>query len=305
MSDTFPILRVDRERATSTESVGSKPKFWFRDGDRRLLFKGEERGTGEDWAEVVSAELCELLGLPHVHYEMAQEFRNDEFAFPGVVCEKLIERNEDLILGNVLLLIEDPQYPKQKRFKVQQHCRQAVSDAVWNFRPPNGSEKMPSCCRTAGEAFVGYLLLDAWIANVDRHHENWGVVWNGKAFRLAPTFDHGAALAHYLKDEERRDRLTTRDRGRSVEAFAQRGESALYLSVDEPKPMRLLDAFAAFAEYAPDAGKAWLEKLSQIGLDDVARIVDRVPNERMSAICREFTIKLLQINQRRLLELTI
>ncbi len=115
---------------------------------------------------------------------------------------------------------------------------------------------MPYC----GGAFIGYLLLDAWIANTDRHHENWGVVWDGEVFRLASTFDHGAALAHSLRDEERVERMTTRDRNRTVQAFAERGESALYLSDDEAKPMKLLEAFEVFAEYAPE--------LAVLGLKD-------------------------------------
>ena len=59
----FPIKRVDRESAIATEYLGSKPKFWFRDGDRQLLFKAEVRGTGEDWAEIVASELCDRLGV--------------------------------------------------------------------------------------------------------------------------------------------------------------------------------------------------------------------------------------------------
>ena len=44
----FPTMRVDRSRSQSVEPLGSKPKFWFRDGERRLLFKADDRGTGED-----------------------------------------------------------------------------------------------------------------------------------------------------------------------------------------------------------------------------------------------------------------
>jgi hypothetical protein len=31
----------------------------------------------------------------------------------------------------------------------------------------------PDGITTAIDTFVGYLLLDAWIGNGDRHHENW------------------------------------------------------------------------------------------------------------------------------------
>jgi hypothetical protein len=32
----FPTMRVDRSRSQSVEPLGSKPKFWFRDDERRL-----------------------------------------------------------------------------------------------------------------------------------------------------------------------------------------------------------------------------------------------------------------------------
>ena len=80
----FPVIRVDSRQDELLEQLGTKRKFWYRDANGVLtLFKAEERGTGEDWAEKVACELCELLGLPHVQYELA----HDEPAnVPGVVC---------------------------------------------------------------------------------------------------------------------------------------------------------------------------------------------------------------------------
>ena len=63
----FPIVPVDPRLALNLEPLGTKRKFWYRDASRRMLFKAEERGTGEDWAEKIASELCGLLGLPHVH----------------------------------------------------------------------------------------------------------------------------------------------------------------------------------------------------------------------------------------------
>jgi len=44
----FPVRRVQREAAESLEQLGSKRRFWLTDDGRRVLFKAEERGTGED-----------------------------------------------------------------------------------------------------------------------------------------------------------------------------------------------------------------------------------------------------------------
>jgi len=78
----FDIVQVDSQHAVTSEQLGTKRKFWFRDQqNRHMLFKAEERGTGEDWAEKIACELCKELALPHVHYDLAV---SDDV--PGVVC---------------------------------------------------------------------------------------------------------------------------------------------------------------------------------------------------------------------------
>ncbi len=302
--NTFPIHRIERSRAQSVEPLGSKPKFWFREGDRRLLFKGEDRGTGEDWAEVVACHLCALIGLPHVGYELAAEYDGRQYIRPGVVCENMVHRPIVLVLGNELLLAVDPEYPREKRFKVRQHTVEAVSDIVRSLEPPPDEwmTTVPRGVRSALDVFVGYVLLDAWIANQDRHHENWGALWGGGSLRLAPTFDHGAALARNLLDDEREERLTTRDRNRTVPAFAERGRSAFYDSTIDPRPLELREAFRAFSKRVPDAARVWLDRLEVVDPDGVWGILERVPTERMPPICKRFTMELLATNQQRLLE---
>lgn len=300
----FPIRRVNRQQAEAVETVGSKPKFWFREGNRRFLFKADDRGTGEDWAEVISCHLCALIDLPHVEYELAAEYQGDALIFPGVICENMAPKPGILALGNELLLAIDPEYPRSQRFKVRQHTVEAVCDLLNILASPSDHwmEGVPDGIKSALDVFVGYIMLDAWIANQDRHHENWGAIWHDKAWRLAPTFDHGAALARNLNDDEREERLVTKDRNRSVAAFAARGRSAFYATVHDTRPLGLLDAFRAFADHAPQAGETWRKRLQCIDQNEITAILHRVPEHRMSKVCQEFTLALLLTNKQRLLE---
>lgn len=298
----FPIVSVDSRLALNIEPLGTKRKFWYRDGGRRMLFKAEERGTGEDWAEKIACELCRLLDLPHVHYELAVETDGQT---PGVVCETCAPPPTVLYLGNQLLLAIDPAYPVEpdRRYKVGEHTVDAVADALRILQPPPGAwtAGMPTGIESALDVFTGYVLLDAWIANQDRHHENWGVLMADKALHLAPTFDHGASLARNLGDEERQDRLTTRDRGRSLERFARRARSALYTDATEARPLTTVEAWRAFMARSPAAASSWLARLAAINDDTIRGVVDEVPPHRMSRIARDFTTSLLAENQRRLL----
>ncbi len=301
--NTLPVRNVDRRSAEAVETLGSKPKFWFREGETRFLFKAEDRGTGEDWAEVVACRLCCLLGLPHVEYELAAEHDGGRCIRPGVICENMAPPPLALVLGNQLLLERDPDYPTGQRFKVRQHTVEAVARAVEALKPPSAMwmSTVPAGVESALDVFVGYIMLDTWIANQDRHHENWGAL-RVDELRLAPTFDHGAALGRNLTDDEREERLTTKDRNRTVAAFAARGRSAFYGSMRDRQPLGLLEAFRSFADRAPDARSGWLERLGSVNRGALLRILEEVPTERMSDICREFTLELLLTNQERLLQ---
>jgi hypothetical protein len=173
--------------------------------------------------------------------------------------------------------------------------------------PPADSRLLgvPDSVQSALDFFVGYVMLDAWIANPDRHHENWAAIWRASEskMRLAPTFDHGAALARNLLDTERVERLTTKDRNRTTEAFASKGRSAFFARADDPRPLELREAFQTFSRNAPEATKSWLERLQSLNLDAVCGIVESVPAKRMTETSKRFTVELLAVNRRRLLEL--
>ena len=170
----FPVIRVDSRQDELLEQLGTKRKFWYRDANGVLtLFKAEERGTGEDWAEKVACELCELLGLPHVQYELA----HDEPAnVPGVVCTTCALPPAVLILGNQLLQGSDPAYPAGTKYKLKAHTVDAVAAVVQTLQlpPPEYCRALPPGIDSALAVFAGDVMLDAWIANQDRHHENWG-----------------------------------------------------------------------------------------------------------------------------------
>jgi len=179
MSQIYHFEISDR---TALEPLGSKQKFWFLLGPRRTLFKVETRDTGEDWAEKIASKLCHIIGLPHVDYELADLYEGDTFLNRGVICETCTPPPFSLILGNQLLLKLDPAYPaKQGRYKESKHTVDATCNALKHLARPNDGwmADAPSGMETSLDVFVGYIMLDAWIANQDRHHENWAGIQRG------------------------------------------------------------------------------------------------------------------------------
>ena len=302
----FPIRRVDQTQAEDIEYLGTKRKFWFTSGGQRYLFKAEERGTGEDWAEKVVCELARRLGIPHVEYDLAHEYEGQNPIQPGVICPTFVPRPLALVMGNQLLLRRDPAYPAEteRKFGIREYTVDAVAEVVAVLHPPapEWMRVTPAGVTTALGVFIGYMMLDAWAANQDRHHQNWGAILHAGMLRLSPTYDHGASLARNLTDEDRKSRLDTRDKNRTVEHFAGKARSGFYATPKDDKTMFALDVFRRFAERDIAAARIWLGKLNGVSQNAVDAILAEVPPQRMSPVTRAFTLELLTINQRRLLE---
>jgi hypothetical protein len=149
-------------------------------------------------------------------------------------------------------------------------------------------------------------MLDAWIGSQDRHHENWGFIVSPETtIHLAPTFDHASSLGWNETDETRMQRLTTRDSRRGMDIYVTRALSAFFSLPTSPKPMPTLDVFREASKLRPLAAKTWLERLSQISDNDVKVIFDQIPIDRISDAARIFAMKMLELNQKRLLELEV
>jgi len=293
----FNIVRVNTREADAMEPLGTKKKFWLGPtGPRRTMFKAEERGHGEDWSEKVACELAGLLGLPHVAYELAFD---EALGLPGVVTANFLADDESLVHGNQMLVALNPTYPAAaNRFTVTQHTIEAIHRVVCLLAPPSGCPTLRSEASSAVDAFAGYLMLDAWIANQDRHHENWGaIVAQGQDLRLAPTFDHASCLARNLKDPRRQGLLGNK----RIPAFARKADSAIQAKAGEKTCLSTVAAFRAWSRLAPDGADFWLERLGAVSENAVADVLLSVPPQRMTDLCRVFTLTLLQENRRRIL----
>jgi hypothetical protein len=303
----YPVIIVPDEAGDILEQLGTKPKFWFTDeNSNRFLFKlnrneGED-ATGEDWSEKVVSELCELLGLPHARYELAR-WKNQN----GVASLSFAPPGGRWVAGNEVLIYVDKSYPRERFYRVRQHTLRLVLTIIKKdfIRPPLEWNTVGSL-ESALDVFIGYLMLDAWVANQDRHHENWGfIVSRERTIHLAPTFDHASSLGWNETDATRTERLTTRDTRRNMDRYVERALSAFFSSSTGDKPMPTLDVFKEASKLRPQAKRAWLERLSQISDNDVNAIFDQIPIDRISDAARDFAMKMLELNRKRLLELEV
>lgn len=149
---------------------------------------------------------------------------------------------------------------------------------------------------TAYDQFCGYLILDALVANRDRHEENWAVLRDlGGRVTLAPSYDHGNSLGFNLGDRRRTMQLA-QDPG--LATWASRGHAERF---EDGRNVPLVDfACLALCDASPGTAELWLGRLHQVTGDEWRAVVSGIPE--MSEVCRTFCVQLLMTNQRRLLD---
>lgn len=313
----YEVIQVPLNNLIDDEPMGTKQKFWteLADGEKWLFkFARANSGltTGEDWAEKVAHELGSLIGLPTAQIELATcDGRR------GTVSKDFTRRrakqgstaiHAQLTHGNELLVkLCDSAYPAAGRFRVSEHTVSRILEILVRpeFRPPIDMEEVEDI-DCAADVFAGYLLLDAWIGNTDRHHENWGVLnvpeWNDQQFYLAPSFDHASSMGRNMSEQECHDRLTTKDRMRTVTHYASRARSAIYQNVSDSKPLSPIAAFRHFAEHRPGASALWQSRLASVSDNVVNGIINSVPATIMGQVTKDFVREFLTVNRLALLQ---
>lgn len=278
--DPSGVADVSLWEPAGDEYLGTKPKQWFRDGDGRLwLWKqstlnagasGEYR-KGDDGAELIAGRIGMALGIPVATVRLARW--GEKY---GVVSRRVFDgEDEALAHGNELLaeLGILGQHPHDRAgYDVP-----AVARALDGVRPPIGFERLA----TAFEWFVGYLILDALIANTDRHQDNWATVRSKAGRRLAPSFDHASSLGFMLSDDERIARLSTSDVGYSVAAYAARARTKF-----DGGASPLAAAAAGLSLVSEAARKHWDGVIGDA--PRLAGVLDEIPKDRMSQAARQF-----------------
>lgn len=296
----YPIIHVPDNAFDLPEQLGTKPKFWFEgENGHPMMFKEGRANTGENWAEKACCEIARALQLPHAEYDFAV-WRGRK----GVVSPSFVPPGGRLVLGNEVMARVIRGYEGEKRYSARQHTVRAVMTILRSERwmVPLGYAA-PAVVQRAADVFAGYLMLDALVSNQDRHHQNWGFILTAEQkVAFTPTFDHASSLGRNESDEARTKRMTTSDRGSSLEAYVNRSKSAFFGS-ESTKPLSTIAAFQEAAKITPTASEYWLKMLGKVPTMCYEEIFAAIPETEISRPGIEFALGVLSINRKRLLKI--
>jgi hypothetical protein len=283
----YSVLEVQREWVLAREAMGSKEKFWYRaeESGPEWLFKLPQPNTGQHWAEKIAAELAACLDIPHGRVELA--------VFDGCLgsaAESFAHGGRNLFHGNQILAGKVLGYDPARRFRQADHTLGNILLALDKLFLDSGAAER------AKTQFATYLVLDAAIGNTDRHHENWGIPrervgarWLGE---LAPSFDHASSLGREMLDEapgKCRRRLLSETR---IGAYTEKATGAIYWDPADKRGLSPLELVRRAARIHPGLLRPALDRLERLDLAKVAAVVERIPEDWMTPLAREFAVEL-------------
>jgi hypothetical protein len=306
--DLAPTGWIPGER----EPGGDESKRWFTPPDdspyagRRWLFKprrikelplSQKRQLsgdppdllvrGDDWAEKVSYETARLIAVPAATTELGLVNSGNERT-PGSLSRDVRPDGWVLSAGASLLEEFDENFDPDS---CHGHTVGAIQQALDGVKGP---PETPYESWPAFDVFVGYLMLDAWIANTDRHAYNWALLQSPSGdLRLAHSFDHGSALGSGSGEPTHARALKN-----GVEAWCRRGKASKF---PDSGPVTLVElALTSLQSATSRARNHWMQQLSQVSDQTCEDVVNALPD--LSEVTRRFVIEVLAVNRRRLID---
>lgn len=299
-SAAYPVVDVSAWQVAANEPTGIDEKVWLIDDadNSRWLYKPVSTKSwgvqGEDWAEVVVAEIGRLIGVPCARVKLATRQGKR-----GSISLDLRPRDWELQPGAVLLSDLDPNYrPGWDRIKGRPgHSLENIEKVLRGYGAPPDPH-LP--LRTAFEVFSGYLLLDALVANRDRHDENWAILrplTQSAQPKLCGSYDHAGSLGYNLRDDYRAHLLSAG----AVASWVRRGTAWRY----EHDPGASVPSLVEIARdglrlAGSEARSTWMARLEALDVTSVAAVLARVPG--LSDPAASFAQEVVSLNRRRLLD---
>lgn len=313
MVDSYEVVDLAEWTRGESEPGGDEAKRWFIAPESSLyaghwLFKprriktlklskererlGQEPDVlvrGEDWAEKISYELAKLIELPAAETELATvvRLRTGERVF-GSMSLDMRPRDWAWTPGAALLAERDDEFDAKS---CRGHTISAIRGALEGLQGPVDTRYSEW---TAFDVFTGYLVLDAWIANTDRHAHNWGVLQDPRTGEvcLGPSFDHGSALASGDEDRVRAQRVEQL----SIDHWCEHGRTKRF---NGGEAISLVDAAVeALSACGGPARRHWVAQITNVEMDRCFDIVAATPN--LSDTTRSFLRTTLVTNRKRI-----
>ena len=271
---------------------GSRPRLTLehKRNRQRFFLKSYRHNSREVWAEMLASQLGEQVGIPiqavslkKIPPHLAAIFRDnfkdylpENWRPVGALVRNVFPKNHELLYGaQIIGTASDP----VTLDTIEQSIRRRYLD---------GEDIL--------QAFSDMIIFDAWIGNMDRHHENWAISQKNMIIQFSllkltkeqrevikrtrgftPLFDHGSSLLFELDDDHVSRYL--QDKERFEHQYILGKKYALVLDV-HGKAKNIYEIIKEHLETRTPWAKRFrksIEKISKADSLSVARLILQMP----------------------------
>lgn len=200
----------DLEKVISLEQLGNRNKFWFDFLGNQTMYKEQYEETLESYAELVIAELIQMMDIPHLKaatYDLATLSYNDTTTY-GVVTKDFKKANCQYLTGSAIIVDVYNKYIKDnptllKEFDVEGLFEIDLLNKLNNFENLWAILSMffadfSNCDEIVAnimDSLVSLYMFDAFTIQGDRHSDNWSIeIDENRKVSLAPVYDSSNSL---------------------------------------------------------------------------------------------------------------
>ena len=268
------------------EARGKRSKFWVRSPRGVLWLRKEprDRSPTEPAVEALMLRLAQTVGLPAPEATVCtwQTTPPTPTGGRGILVRLFLDLDlgEELSIGSIELRAAHNDYDPEHR---GMHTLERI-------RPVLAALEVQAQAPMLGP-FAHMLAFDAWIGNVDRHQENWGVLRRlGVPHRLAPVFDVASCLGVELTPGH--PQLLP---GADLGPYIQNCRSGFGDGVHQ-KPLLLMRSVVETVSSWPEWKAGIVGWLADFGraMDTFGEVIRRVPVEWLPPERAEFACNLLR-----------
>lgn len=257
---------------------GTREKRWLKHEDispDTFLFKLPKATTNEAWAEKVTSEIGKKLGFNMMDVDFATN--NDTNA---VLLKNFSPGSKTMADGGEIIsaFLNDFDPDSLVGYSIENIIKSLSK------HPLLGNSNFES-------EFISMCIFDAFVANQDRHCENWAIILNSTSY-FAPIYDNGASLGFNSSKDKMLKMISDKN---MLNAFNNRSKTLI--EVEGKKKPKALTLLSYLKKLYPEKFKKEMTKIFSFNEGDIIHILEQVPNDFMNDLEKEW-VQCLLISRR-------
>lgn len=289
----FTVENIDYNRYESKIQLelvgGSRPRLTLvhKVSRQKFIFKSYSHNTREVWAECLASHIGAVLGIKvqqvvikRAPKSLENSIRNvapqlDKKWIPiGTLARNIFPRGQEIVYGAITVETPTKLLPLEI---VEQKIREkyyAPDDLLDNF--------------------AQMIIFDAIIGNMDRHHENWGIVETVKYKQqllfnknqivaerwFTPLYDHGSSLMFELSDID--VEKYTKDEALFHRKYIE-GKAYTFVSMPDGTEANIFTIIRHHIDNKTPWGKRFkkeIQRLNDASILEISKAIAKMPNTK-------------------------